>query len=1290
MGANGKAEKFSLSKKLFGKKKKNTNNGGNGPDDVEDPNNVHVEDTKSVSYFTLFGLADKRDKTILAVGVIAALINGALMPLFSLLFGNFADAAAGGIHGFMHRISKVAWEMCVLGAISFVASSVFNTCFTYFSENQVTRLRVKYLQAVVGQDIAWFDDVLKVRDAIGQKASMMCMNVSMCIVGYIIAFYRGWQITLVMIATSPLIMLCGALMAKAMAGLASKGQNEYAEAGAVAEEVLESIKTVASFGGEQRSIDRYNAKVQKALNSGVKASVYRGFSIGFTISVVYWTYALTFWYGGTLIRDQTINPSTGNPYQGGDVLTVFMSAMMATFSIAQIAPHFQAFSEGCAAGGKIFPLMKENATIEPKVKRLSEGGEAEANMTPVKFESLKLDDVKFNYPARPALQVLKGISLEIKRGQKVAFVGESGSGKSTLVQLIERFYDPAEGQVLVNGVDIKTMPVHKHRALFGYVGQEPFLFADSIRNNLRYGLTGSRVPSEEEMRKACKDAQILDFIEGLPEGFDTYAGPGGSQMSGGQKQRIAIARALLRHPEILLLDEATSALDNESEKMVQATIDHLQSTVSITTISIAHRLSTIKNSDVIFVMKLGELVEQGTNDELMEKQGVYASLVSAQAAASAKEDEQAAADTEAAATSSVDTASEMVRRKSTRTRTATAGVLGGDEEDDDEHESPNESLLKTEDEKEKERKAEIAKTYKTPWRRLLGFNKDQKWWFLPAILGSFMTGSAFPLNALLLSRALFAFYYPPFLVMEHVDNICFYYIGLGVMILIGQLIDSGCFGYLGENFTCNVRKQCFAKIMEQDMGFFDFPEHAAGKLTASLSTYAVKMNSLTGSSLGIYSQAITGLIVGVIIGFCGSWQLTLVMLAMLPILMLAAKFNMSVRMTGKKEQDNLKQSQLIASEAIQNMRTVRAFMAESWTVDRYAEFASDANDTSGSTAIIRGLLFGGSNCIIFLAYALGFWYGGHLMVYNGLGYSRMLQSLMSVMFAAMAVGQAMAFLPDVAEAKVSAHDVFEILDTESKINAMRPDGTVTDMGDGVVEFKDVHFKYPTNPNLPILKGVSFRIEPGQQVAFVGPSGSGKSTIMALMQRFYDVESGSISIGGDDIRMLNVAWWRAQNGYVGQEPVLFDMTLAENVRYGKEDASMAELEKVANMSNMDYVTSMGGSVKWDDPMGPKGCRLSGGQKQRAAIARALVRDPHIIFLDEATSALDSTSEKVVQHAIDTASVGRTSVTVAHRLTTVRNCDVIYVITDGRIVESGNHDTLMAKHGVYYDLYTKGQK
>ncbi|EER04130.1 Multidrug resistance protein, putative [Perkinsus marinus ATCC 50983] len=961
-----------------------------------------------------------------------------------------------------------------------------------------------------------------------------------------------------------------------------------------------------------------------------------------------------------------------------------MSAIMATFSLAQIAPHVQAFAEGCAAGGKIYPLFEEKALIEPEVRRLADMDEAEA-IKPPQLDTFELEKVKFNYPARPELQVIKGVSLNIKRGEKVAFVGESGSGKSTLVQLIERFYDPVEGRVLVNGVDIKSMPVHQHRALFGYVGQEPFLFADSIRNNLTYGLVGKNLPSEAAIRDVCKKAQILDFIESLPQGFDTYAGPGGSQVSGGQKQRIAIARALLRHPQILLLDEATSALDNESEKMVQATIDYLQTTVSITTISIAHRLSTIKNSDKIFVMHLGNLVEQGNHEELMAMAGVYSALVSAQAAASTEHSAEAHAERNRR---SLSAAGEMLRKASSQRKQSELTLGGVAEEEDQDFE--NRLLGKTEEEIEAERKKLISKSYKTPWKRLIGLSRNEKWWFIPAIFGAFISGAGFPLNALLLAHALTAFYYPPLLIMDRVSTVSLYYVGLGALLFVGHVMQSLGFSVIGENFTCNVRKQCFNKIVEQDMGFFDFPEHAAGKLTASLSTYAVKMNSITGASLGIYAQAVTGMVVGAVIGFTGSWQLTLVMLAMVPFLGIAAKVNMSVRVVGKKEQDELKQAQLVASEAIQNMRTVRAFMAESWTVEAYDRYAARSSNTSFSAASVRGLTFGASNCIIFLAYAIGFYYGGHLMVYEGLSYTHMLQALMGIMFAAMAVGQAMAFLPDVAEAKVAAHDVFEILDTESKINAVTPDGTVCVLGDGIIEFKDVHFSYPTHPEVEILKGVSFRIEPGQQVAFVGPSGSGKSTVMALMQRFYDVNGGSVCVGGSDIRMLDISWWRGKNGYVGQEPVLFDMTLAENVRYGKENASMAELEKVANMSNMDYVTSMGGSVKWDDPMGPKGCRLSGGQKQRAAIARALVRDPHVIFLDEATSALDSTSEKIVQNAIDAASVGRTSVTIAHRLSTVRNCDVIYVVADGKIVEYGDHDALLAKGGVYYDLFTKGQK
>ncbi|KAF4727611.1 (ABC) transporter, partial [Perkinsus olseni] len=335
---------------------------------------------------------------------------------------------------------------------------------------------------------------------------------------------------------------------------------------------------------------------------------------------------------------------------------------------------------------------------------------------------------------------------------------------------------------------------------------------------------------------------------------------------------------------------------------------------------------------------------------------------------------------------------EQLLRKASSQRKQSLYTIG--ESSNGEQDFEDRLLGKTEEDVEAERKKLIAKSYKTPWKRLLGLSKKEKWWFIPAIGGAFVTGAGFPLNALLLAHALSSFYYPPLLIMDHISKVALYYVGLGALLFVGHVVESLGFSVIGENFTCNVRKQCFNKILEQDMGFFDFPEHAAGKLTASLSTYAVKMNSITGASLGIYAQALTGMIVGAAIGFTGSWQLTLVMLAMVPFLGIAAKVNMSVRVVGKKEQDELKQAQLVASEAIQNMRTVRAFMAESWTVEAYDRYAARSSNTSFSAASVRGLTFGASNCVIFLAYAVGFYYGGHLMVYDGLSYTHMMQALM--------------------------------------------------------------------------------------------------------------------------------------------------------------------------------------------------------------------------------------------------------------------------------------------------------
>jgi len=296
-----------------------------------------------------------------------------------------------------------------------------------------------------------------------------------------------------------------------------------------------------------------------------------------------------------------------------------------------------------------------------------------------------------------------------------------------------------------------------------------------------------------------------------------------------------------------------------------------------------------------------------------------------------------------------------------------------------------------------------------------------------------------------------------------------------------------------------------------------------------------------------------------------------------------------------------------------------------------------------------------------------------------------------VMYAAMGAGMAAVGVGDTAKAKIAAHDLFALVDRKSKINGLEPEGASPEMPKkeaGTIEFKQIYFHYPFRVDAKVLKGCSFKILSGQSVGLVGPSGGGKSTILALLQRFYDPVQGSVLVGnaGYPLADLNIRWWRQQIGFVGQEPVLFNTTVRENVLYGLSDGesiSEKRLTECKEMANLSFIDSSVGQG-WDTAVGPRGSRLSGGQKQRVAICRALVRDPPILLLDEATSALDAANEAIVQTALEKAREGRTSIAIAHRLSTIADCDVILVAAEGIIIESGSHSELMESQGVYYKL------
>jgi ABC-type multidrug transport system fused ATPase/permease subunit len=517
-----------------------------------------------------------------------------------------------------------------------------------------------------------------------------------------------------------------------------------------------------------------------------------------------------------------------------------------------------------------------------------------------------------------------------------------------------------------------------------------------------------------------------------------------------------------------------------------------------------------------------------------------------------------------------------------------------------------------------------------------------------------------------------------------------YFLCLATLQFVSIFMKQSIYRWIQERMTKNLRKEYFTCLLSQEVGFFDDPVNSAGGLTAALAKQTQLVAGITGISLGQMIGSTCALLLGVAMAFVACWRVALAMLGAVPLVgaAMALVTKMMYADAGSGGQGAYSESGAIASEAVLNIKTVRACRAEKQILGRFnGKLQAIVKKKTGESAK-SGFAYGFGMAIIFVLYVICFSYGPYNVDEGFCDGEEMFKALFCMMFGAMGAGMGAIFMQDADKAKLAAYDMLKIMDRESKVNALHPTGSTTlhDTNPYIV-FEKVSFFYPHRPEVQVLKDFSVNVLEGQTVALVGPSGSGKSTIVQLLMRFYDAEpgSGSITIGGADIRSLDVSWWRSCIGFVGQEPVLFDASLEDNMKYGKADATRAELEEAAALANMDFLLS--GKVQWEDSVGPRGGKLSGGQKQRVAIARALVRKPKILLLDEATSALDSKSEHVVQEALDKARQGRTTFVIAHRLSTIQDSDLILVMCDGTVTEQGTHEQLLSKQGLYWTLQQK---
>ena len=994
----------------------------------------YEKESTPIKISTLYRYAGKRDKVLIAVGIITAFMSGIMFPLLTIVFAKILD----GFNDYQVRchLSLTYVQYCtlfqpgnnislsypnsttvadaqdnntknpvdneelfyefrrltftasgiimVMGGVYFFTVAAYVWAFSYVALRQSFRIRQEFAKAILRKKMSWIDcsssssgslatsllsDLVKIETGIGEPIGNIINNLTVIICTIMISLYLNWKLTLILLSLTPLIIASIGLVQFTSSYYSGKESEIKSTLGSICQECFSMIKTVTAFNGQKAEITRFNNQLSGIKDSLVKAGFFLGLGTGLFHLFTNATYALGIYVGTKFMNEETVHTSSS-----GNILVVFWNVAIISLMIVTLMPNLEMFQEAFTGAKPIFNVIDQDDQDEnnSKIKLKSQ------------ISSIVIRNVTFAYPSRPDVTVLRDVSLSTNLGETIAFVGPSGSGKSCLLELLQQFYEANEGQILVSGQDIKSLDSKSLRNQISVVGQEPVLFEGTVADNILMGRVSDSSYSAnvmEEVIDAAKRANAHEFITKLPNQYQTFL-TDKSQLSGGQKQRVAIARAHMKHASVFLLDEATSALDPESQSIVQSALDsEIKNNRNRITIIVAHKLSEIKDVDKIFVFKYGSIIESGTHEELIKRNGHYAEMYKIQEV------------------ETVDNGNTILRKQAEIVTDYFGSKLRRSYRSFREVRRNSTDVITP-----VKVSNEISQGVFIQLFRIL---MKSKLTLIFGIISAVISGFWILFYAVLIGDFTSVLKLSDQEKLSAVIQLSIKFLIAGAIINVAFLLSGYLFGKLSSNVSYDLRLAAFKSIIDKPIPWFEESENNVGSIIMKIISNVDTVTDYFFERFPTSIHNVAALTACFGLALYQSWKLTIVVTVFVPVIVLLAFLESATESSDSSSSTKilvLEDMAKLTIQIVEAFKTITSFNLQNHFVSKYDRLLRSINDTNISHARKRAFIVAASKAALPVIFSVTFFVGSHWISTGELRYEQFLKITEGILLAVFTAG----------------------------------------------------------------------------------------------------------------------------------------------------------------------------------------------------------------------------------------------------------------------------------------------